>query len=77
MERERRKAELGPAVAGRPGEVELSPHDRTRGRIVERVERDYESSSVGKKMCDKCKLVHREGVVRVICTNPKHKQRQG
>ena len=20
-----------------------------------------------KKMCDKCKLVHREGVVRVIC----------
>jgi large subunit ribosomal protein L36 len=30
-----------------------------------------------KKMCDKCKIVHREGVVRVICTNPKHKQRQG
>jgi len=25
----------------------------------------------------KCKLVHREGVVRVICVNPKHKQRQG
>jgi large subunit ribosomal protein L36 len=30
-----------------------------------------------KKMCDKCKVIHREGVVRVICTNPKHKQRQG
>ena len=30
-----------------------------------------------KKMCPKCKLVHREGVVRVICSNPKHKQRQG
>jgi len=28
-------------------------------------------------MCDKCKIVHREGVVRVICSNPKHKQRQG
>jgi large subunit ribosomal protein L36 len=28
-------------------------------------------------MCDKCKIVHREGVVRVICVNPKHKQRQG
>jgi len=27
-------------------------------------------------MCDKCKVIHREGVVRVICTNPKHKQRQ-
>ena len=23
-----------------------------------------------KKMCDKCKLVHRDGVVRVICSNP-------
>ncbi len=30
-----------------------------------------------KKICDKCKIIHREGVVRVICTNPKHKQRQG
>jgi large subunit ribosomal protein L36 len=30
-----------------------------------------------KKMCDKCKVIHRSGVVRVICTNPKHKQRQG
>jgi large subunit ribosomal protein L36 len=30
-----------------------------------------------KKMCDNCKIIHRKGVVRVICTNPKHKQRQG
>jgi large subunit ribosomal protein L36 len=31
-----------------------------------------------KKMCDKCKIIHRHGVVRVICSNsPKHKQRQG
>lgn len=30
-----------------------------------------------KKMCDKCKIVHRAGVVRIICANPKHKQRQG
>jgi large subunit ribosomal protein L36 len=29
-----------------------------------------------KKICDKCKLIHREGVVRVICVNPKHKQQQ-
>jgi large subunit ribosomal protein L36 len=28
-------------------------------------------------MCDKCKIIKRHGVVRVICTNPKHKQRQG
>ncbi|EAK5234331.1 50S ribosomal protein L36 [Campylobacter jejuni] len=30
-----------------------------------------------KKMCDKCKVVCRKGVVRIICENPKHKQRQG
>ncbi|NDQ57927.1 MAG: 50S ribosomal protein L36 [Acidipila sp.] len=30
-----------------------------------------------KKICDKCKVVKRRGVVRVICANPKHKQRQG
>jgi large subunit ribosomal protein L36 len=30
-----------------------------------------------KKICDKCKVIHRSGVVRVICENPKHKQRQG
>ncbi|HEU5459375.1 MAG TPA: 50S ribosomal protein L36, partial [Pyrinomonadaceae bacterium] len=30
-----------------------------------------------RKMCDKCKIIHRKGVVRVICVNPKHKQRQG
>ncbi len=30
-----------------------------------------------KKLCDKCKVVHRHGVVRIICANPKHKQRQG
>ncbi len=30
-----------------------------------------------KKMCKKCKLIRREGVIRVICEIPKHKQRQG
>ena len=30
-----------------------------------------------KKMCRKCKVVRRHGVVRIICENPKHKQRQG
>lgn len=30
-----------------------------------------------KKICDKCKVIKRRGVVRVICENPKHKQRQG
>ena len=30
-----------------------------------------------KKMCRNCKIVKRSGVVRVICTDPRHKQRQG
>jgi large subunit ribosomal protein L36 len=30
-----------------------------------------------KRICDKCKVVKRRGVVRVICSNQKHKQRQG
>ncbi len=30
-----------------------------------------------KRRCDKCKMVKRRGVVRVICENPRHKQRQG
>ena len=30
-----------------------------------------------KKMCPKCKIIKRRGVVRVICTNKRHKQRQG
>ncbi|MGH7299908.1 MAG: 50S ribosomal protein L36 [Acidimicrobiales bacterium] len=30
-----------------------------------------------KKMCERCKVIRREGKVMVICTNPRHKQRQG
>ena len=30
-----------------------------------------------RKICVKCKVVRREGVVRIICSNQKHKQRQG
>ena len=30
-----------------------------------------------KRICDKCKIVRRKGVVRVICSDPRHKQRQG
>ncbi|MCB9772542.1 MAG: 50S ribosomal protein L36 [Candidatus Omnitrophica bacterium] len=30
-----------------------------------------------KRICNKCKIVRRQNVVRVICSNPKHKQRQG
>jgi len=30
-----------------------------------------------KKICNKCKVVRRKGVVYILCPNAKHKQRQG
>ncbi|MFH2037463.1 MAG: 50S ribosomal protein L36 [Candidatus Zixiibacteriota bacterium] len=31
-----------------------------------------------KKRCEHCKIIRRNGVIRVICSkNPSHKQRQG
>jgi large subunit ribosomal protein L36 len=30
-----------------------------------------------KKICNKCRIIRRRGVVRVQCTNARHKQRQG
>ncbi|MBI4340927.1 MAG: 50S ribosomal protein L36 [Candidatus Omnitrophica bacterium] len=30
-----------------------------------------------KRVCSKCKIVRRQRIVRVLCENPKHKQRQG
>lgn len=30
-----------------------------------------------KKLCRNCKVVRRKGVVRIICAEPRHKQRQG
>ncbi len=30
-----------------------------------------------KKICTKCKIIRRKGVIQVRCVNPKHKQRQG
>ncbi len=30
-----------------------------------------------KRICEKCKIIRREGKLRVICENPRHKQRQG
>ncbi|MEX0950925.1 MAG: 50S ribosomal protein L36 [Gammaproteobacteria bacterium] len=30
-----------------------------------------------KKICRNCRIIRRGGAVRVICTNPRHKQRQG
>nr|YP_009366204.1 ribosomal protein L36 [Jasminum sambac]YP_009634329.1 ribosomal protein L36 [Jasminum fluminense]ARJ61834.1 ribosomal protein L36 [Jasminum sambac]QBS49364.1 ribosomal protein L36 [Jasminum fluminense]QVY58918.1 ribosomal protein L36 [Jasminum sambac]QVY59006.1 ribosomal protein L36 [Jasminum sambac]WOH21710.1 ribosomal protein L36 [Jasminum sambac] len=30
-----------------------------------------------RKICQKCRLTRRRGHIRVICSNPRHKKRQG
>ncbi|MCA9473574.1 MAG: 50S ribosomal protein L36 [Nitrospirales bacterium] len=30
-----------------------------------------------KPICVKCQVIRRKGIVRVLCSNPRHKQRQG
>jgi large subunit ribosomal protein L36 len=30
-----------------------------------------------KKICRNCKIIRRKGIIVVICSNPRHKQRQG
>jgi large subunit ribosomal protein L36 len=73
--------------------VEVSPYDVLQGpdhvppQVMEPVgpgrgrrlqeELDMKVRPSVKKICDKCKVVRRKGVVRIICENPRHKQRQG
>ena len=30
-----------------------------------------------KRLCESCRIIRRKGVARVVCKNPRHKQRQG
>jgi large subunit ribosomal protein L36 len=30
-----------------------------------------------KLICAKCKVIKRKGIIRILCENPRHKQRQG
>ena len=56
--------------------------NRKRHRIVIRAlgphrKRAMKVRASVKGICEKCKVIKRRGVVRVICENPRHKQRQG
>jgi len=73
-------------VPGDRVEVELTPTTRRVAGSRARLEwggapacpeAEMKVRASVKKICDKCKVINREGVVRVICVNPKHKQRQG
>lgn len=30
-----------------------------------------------KRLCEACRVIRRRGIVRIVCKNPRHKQRQG
>ena len=51
--------------------------DDQPGRSDKPKEIDVKVHPSVKKQCDKCKIIRRRGSVRVICENPRHKQRQG
>jgi large subunit ribosomal protein L36 len=42
-----------------------------------RIETSMKVRTSVKRLCENCKIIKRKGVIRVICTNARHKQRQG
>ena len=47
--------------------IRILPGDRVK----------VELSPYVKPMCERCRVIKRHGRTMVICTNPRHKQRQG
>jgi large subunit ribosomal protein L36 len=60
-------------------QVRMSPFDMSVGEVVAGLDGNciMKVRSSVKRICERCKVIRRKGVVRVICTNPRHKQRQG
>ena len=55
----------------------FSDRDRLVNAFLEEGGSKMKVRSSVKPICDKCKVIKRKGKVRIICENPKHKQRQG
>lgn len=47
------------------------------GRFFVKGEKKMKVRASVKPICEKCKVIKRKGTIRIICENPKHKQRQG
>jgi large subunit ribosomal protein L36 len=56
-----------------PDTIDDSPVGKPVGKVLQAMK---VRSSV-RRICENCKIVRRKGIVRVICTNTKHKQKQG
>jgi large subunit ribosomal protein L36 len=62
---------------GGSGPVKGHPYDRARCAGFNARELNMKVLASVKRICRNCKIVRRKRVVRVICKNPRHKQRQG
>src|SRR6266496_1905481 len=60
-----------PRRSGQGGAVALRPHARK-----DHVPTPMKVRASVKPMCERCRVVKRHGKTMVICTNPRHKQRQ-
>jgi large subunit ribosomal protein L36 len=49
---------------------------RTLGRTA-KVRHTVKVKPSVKKICNKCRVIRRHGRVMIICSDPRHKQRQG
>ena len=63
------------ALSIRPASAILEIYPNFRAFTARRWTMKVRSSV--RRICEKCKLIKRKGVVRVICEDPRHKQRQG
>jgi len=54
-----------------------SPGRRKLSGGATALEKEMKVRTSVKKICDKCKVIKRDGIVRIVCENPKHKQKQG
>jgi translation initiation factor IF-1 len=57
--------------------VELESGHNVLAHISGKMRMNYIRILPGDRVKERCKVIRRRGVVRVICTNPRHKQRQG
>jgi len=56
----------------------MGPVGRHRRDLAQGLQEKHMKVSASiKKICRNCKIIRRHGVVRVICSDPRHKQRQG
>ena len=60
--------------------LELSPYDLSRAASPTAGNKGTKTMKVRasvKRLCEGCRVIRRNNVVRVVCKNPRHKQRQG